>query len=322
MSSMEVPRGPDGAPVLSPEIWAATPVAAQALISSLVAVAGQVTRLEARVRELEARLGQNSSNSSRPPSSDPPSAPRRSPPPRGPNGRTRGGQPGHEAHYRTLAPPERIDQVVDHWPVGCGGCATSFSGGVVSSGLFSSGVALDYVPHQVTELPPVRAHVTEHRLHRLVCPACGSATRATLPPAVPRGAFGPRLQGTLALLSGRYRWSRREVVDVCETLLDVPIALGSVDHLCQVPADALAHPIAEAMALHPQTDVGYADEAPWRQAGKCGWLWTVVTPLVTIFQVATARSSAIIKGLLGEDFAGVLVSDRYAGYSWLDVASR
>src|SRR5436309_14855121 len=31
--------------------------------------------LQARVRELEARLGQNSSNSSRPPSSDPPQAP-------------------------------------------------------------------------------------------------------------------------------------------------------------------------------------------------------------------------------------------------------
>jgi hypothetical protein len=42
---------------LPPEIWAATPAAAQALIVSL----------EARVRELEGRLRQDSSNSSRPP---------------------------------------------------------------------------------------------------------------------------------------------------------------------------------------------------------------------------------------------------------------
>src|SRR4051812_24615438 len=50
---------------LPPEIWAATPAAAQALIVAL----------QARVRELEARVGQNSSNASRPPSSDPPHVP-------------------------------------------------------------------------------------------------------------------------------------------------------------------------------------------------------------------------------------------------------
>jgi hypothetical protein len=52
---------------LPPEIWAATPPAAQALMVAL----------QARVRDLEARLGQTSANSSRPPSSDPPQAPLR-----------------------------------------------------------------------------------------------------------------------------------------------------------------------------------------------------------------------------------------------------
>ncbi len=52
---------------LPPAIWAATASAAQVLI----------VVLQARVRELEARLGQPSANSSRPPSSDPPQAPPR-----------------------------------------------------------------------------------------------------------------------------------------------------------------------------------------------------------------------------------------------------
>jgi transposase len=60
----------------------------------------------------------------------------------------------------------------------------------------------------------VWAVVTEHHLRRVRCPACGAETRATLPPDVPAGAFGPRLQATVAVLSGRYRLSRREVVDV------------------------------------------------------------------------------------------------------------
>jgi transposase len=74
---------------LTPEIGAATPSAAQALIVAL----------PERVRELAARLGQASANASRPPSSDPRQAPPR---PKAPlSGRQRGGR---KALDRTLMP--------------------------------------------------------------------------------------------------------------------------------------------------------------------------------------------------------------------------
>ena len=62
--------------------------------------------LQERIRELEARLGQSSSNSSRPLSADPPQAPTRPTPP--PSGRKRGGQPDHRGTCRALL---RIDAV-------------------------------------------------------------------------------------------------------------------------------------------------------------------------------------------------------------------
>ncbi len=71
------------------EIWAATPCAAQALILAQ----GEP------IRDLEARLGQTSANSSRAPS-DPPQAPSKRPVL--PSGRKRGGQPGRRGAYRTL----------------------------------------------------------------------------------------------------------------------------------------------------------------------------------------------------------------------------
>src|SRR5919204_5076451 len=91
---------------LPPEIWTATPCAAQALILAQ----------RERIRELEARLGQDSSNSSRPPSSDPPQAPARPKAP--PTGRQRGGRPGHRGVHRALLPVEQVDEVV---AVGAGG---------------------------------------------------------------------------------------------------------------------------------------------------------------------------------------------------------
>ena len=99
---------------LPPEIWAATPCAAQALIVAL----------QERVRELEARLGQTSANSSRAPSSDPPQAPAR---PKAPlSGRKRGGQPGHCGAYRGLLPVEQVDEIVAVVPDHCRHCQQPF----------------------------------------------------------------------------------------------------------------------------------------------------------------------------------------------------
>jgi transposase len=310
MFSVDVPLGTDGQPLVPADLWTTFPPAAQVVI---VALAQRVAALEAEVRDLKARLGQNSSNSSRPPSSDLPQAKRR--PPVAPSGRRPGGQPGHVAHQRTVLPPERIDVVVEHWPVRCAGCGAALAG-------TREPVAAAFVSHQVTDLPPVRAHVTEHRRHRVRCAACGHTTVASLPSDVPAGAFGPRLQATVALLSGRYRLSRREVADVCGTLLDVPLSVGSVDGLCQATSEALVAPVADAQARVARAERAHADETGWRQAGHSRWLWCAVTPLATVFHLATSRSSAAAKALLGADFAGLLTSDRWSAYSWVPLDQR
>lgn len=266
------------------------------------------TRLQARVQELEARLRQNSSNSSRPPSSDPPAAPGRRPPP--PSGRRRGGQPGHPPHERPRLPLAQVDHIVDHWPERCGHCQAALAPAPAPGGG-------EPTRHQVTELPPVRAAVTEHRLHQGRCPACGELTRARLPAAVPPGAFGPRLQAAVALLSSRYRLSRRAVVSRCTDLLGAPLAVGSVDGLCRATAAVLAEPLAELPAAVQSAPAVHGDETGWRPAGQRRWLWVVVAPLVTVFAVAASRSSQVIKELLGETFGGYLISDRWSAYTWL-----
>ena len=59
---------PKGFPI-SEEDWKQTPPAVRALVLQQHEL---ITQLTKRVEELEARLGQNSQNSNRPPSSDPP----------------------------------------------------------------------------------------------------------------------------------------------------------------------------------------------------------------------------------------------------------
>ena len=179
-------------PPLPPDIWAATPRAAQALIVGL----------QERVRALEAQLGQNSSNSSRPPSTDPPQAPPR---PKAPTtGRQRGGQPGHRGACRGLLPVEQVDEIVPVVPGSCRHCGQPFP---EATGRRRGRVWR----HQVVELLPLAVRVTEYQMAVRRCPTCGKRTRADLPPGVPRRPFGARLTAVIALLSGRYRLSRREV---------------------------------------------------------------------------------------------------------------
>jgi transposase len=278
--------------------------------AEVVALRAENAQLRARVQELEARLGQNSTNSSRPPSSDPPETPPRPPAP--PSGRRRGGQPGHAPQQRAFVPSEQVDQFVTHWPSHCRGCQAPLAPDAVG----------EPVRHQVTELPPVRAVVTEHQLQHVRCAGCGTTTCAGLPADVPAGAFGPRLQATVAVLSGRYRLSRREVVGVCTDVLSAPLAVGSVDRLCQATATALAAPVAALAQAVQQAPSAHADETGWREAGQRRWLWVVVTAMATVFTLAPSRGSVVIQGLLGATFAGYLITDRWSAYTWLAPARR
>jgi transposase len=269
----------------------------------------QIVALQARVTELERRLGQNSQNSSRPPSSDTPGRVRPAPRPR--SGRRPGGQPGHEGHQRMLVPAEQVDRIVPVKPARCRRCTAPLHG-------------VDAAPgrHQVTELPPVRPHVTEYQLHTLTCAHCGAATTAALPGEVPRGAFGPQLTATVAVCTGVYHLSRRTTVGLLADLFGVELALGSVSACEQAVSVAVAGPVAAAHEYVQQQAVVHVDETGWRQGRQRAWLWVMVSALVTVFLVHARRNTAAARSLVGNNPALVLVSDRWSAYKAWPIEQR
>jgi transposase len=212
-----------------------TAVALLLRIGELVEANG---RLEARVAELERRLSRSSHNSSLPPSRDPPSAPKR--PGGRRSGRGRGGQPGHEGKHRRLLPPDRVDELVEHWPKLCRSCLHVFAERELVD-------AAEPWRHQVVELPPIAVCVTEHRLHRVGCPECATRTRAELPREV-RSAFGSRLQAAVVTLAVRNRVSRRDTTELARELFGVELASGSVDAIIQRTGQAMAGAVHAARA--------------------------------------------------------------------------
>ena len=98
------------------------------------------------------------------------------------------------------------------------------------------------------------------------CAACGKRTRADLPSGVPLRPFGPRLIAVIALLSGRYRLSRREVRQLLQDLWAVRVSLGAVVRQEQAQSAALAPVVEEARAAVQQAAVVNMDETGWREA--------------------------------------------------------
>ena len=270
----------------------------------------RVAALELRVRELEARLGKNASNSSLPPSANPPQAP----PPvvKTPTGKKRGAQPGHPPLLRRRLPPQRLAQVIPIIPTTCSRCQAP---------LPAQAGPNDPEPtwHQVAELPPVAALVVEYQGCARTCSCCGEVTRAAIPADVRAYSIGVRLAAVLAYLVGAHRVSRRGIEEIVEAVFDVPVSLGTVCHLETQMAEALAPAHAEALQAVREAPAKHVDETSWKKAGKRkaggrAWLWVAATATVAVFVIHARRSLAGLQTLLGEVVSGILITDRFSVY--------
>ena len=139
---------------------------------------------------------------------------------------------------------------------------------------------------------------------------------------VPSGNFGPRLQAIVAVCSGAYRMSKRGVEELVEDFFGVPISLGSVANLEQATSKAVEVPVEEVARAIREEPIVHADETGWFEGSKRAWLWVAITAHLAFFLVRTSRGAKVAKELLGAAFAGILVSDRWSAYSWVDVARR
>jgi transposase len=223
---------------------------------------------------------------------------------------------GSSPKARQLYPIESCREVHYHVPEICQHCGEQLKG-------------KDEQPdrHQIIEIPPLSAYVIEHQLHQLECECCGRKTRAPLPEKVPSTGYGDRLAAVVAWLSGEHHQSYRMVKSLLATLFGVELSRGSINRLRHQVSNAIAAPVEQALQYVQAQRFVHSDETGFSQGNgdglnptrTKGWLWVLVTPLVKVFSVVLSRSQATAKTLMGEAFKGILISDRYSAYNWLDV---
>jgi transposase len=292
MSLQDLPTGV----AISEEDWKQTPSAVRALVLQQHELIGQLIK---RVEELEARLGQNSQNSSRPPSSDPPYKRDK----RASKGTGKpGAKKGHKGHQQSLlAPTEEI--AVPPKPCPCGGQE------------FANLRA--FYTHQHIELPKIEMQITHFILQEGECTACGRTCKGTVPDES-RVGYGPRFTGLIGELSGAQRNSRSAVKEFCQSVLGVAISIGGIQRCVDRVSEAIL-PYYVAIAEKARSAmVNFIDETSWYQHGALAWLWVMTNPSVAFFCIKASRSEAAFLELIGH-WAGILVSDGYVVYrKWVN----
>ncbi|MCL2713263.1 MAG: transposase, partial [Alphaproteobacteria bacterium] len=274
-----------------------------AIIPELEAQAAIIPALLQEIAELRRRLGQDSSNSSKPPSSDglkkPPAekAQRRTRSLREKSGRQTAGQPGHKG--ATLKQTDKPDAVIDHYPKTCGGCGAPLP----------EGSSEGYVRRQQIDLPPPPPPVvTEHRAHGCRCGNCGTKTQASFPEGINAPVqYGPRIRAIVAYLLNKEHFPEDRLEQAMSVLFGLQICsatIASFSRSCASRLEAFANALRDLVCTAP---VKHMDETGFRVGARTQWLHVACTTLLTFYRVSNRGS--LLQGVLG-----IIVHDHWKTY--------
>jgi transposase len=271
----------------------------------------QVADAEKQIADLERQLAgrkKNSTNSSKPPSSDGLAGEQR---PRGRKHKSKrkaGAQPGHPGHHRRLVPTTEVSATEVLLPKQCRHCGESLPQKPAKA--ITEG---EPRRHQVTEVPPVKAHITEYQFPNVVCGQCGKTTHAPLPEEI-AGQFGPQLTALVAYWTVVCRLPRRLVEAMLADVLGIEISLGSTQKAWEEVSQAVEQPVGQLQEQLPCEAVLNVDETGWRTNGDKRWIWALVAHQFVFYVVASTRGSEVLVSLLGSVFRGILCNDRWVVY--------
>jgi len=284
-----------------------------ALWESMKQLENKCNKFSKRLENAEEKLQTNSRNSSKPPSTDihKKKKERRYPKSHKKSTKKQGAQLAHKGKGRKLIPTEEVDDVVVCLPpkqCQCGGSIKAEPD--------------KRQRHQVHELPVVKPIVTEYQRVFGRCACCDKHHFGDLPVGVPSGMLGIRAIATIATHTGKYRMSKRMTQVAFADHYGLEISVGTVSNAEKITSDALEQPTQDVLDYVQNADVKHADETGHKQKGNKRWMWVAVSLLVAVFLVRTTRATVEAKALLGEKFQGILISDRYSSYTWVDDVQR
>ena len=123
--------------------------------------------------------------------------------------------------------------------------------------------------------------------------------------------LGINLLSLIAALREEGRLPFRVIRWYLDTVHGLRLSVGAIVAATQRVAQKAQGVMTDIVERVRGSPVVHADETGWREDGHNGYVWTFSTPDLRYF-LRRGRSKAVVDEALGNEFAGVLVSDFYA----------
>ena len=283
-------------------------VAVRALVHALATqieeLAQQLAKQGEALQALQARLAQNSRNSSKPPSSDGYGKVKRTESLRKSGKKPNGGQPGHDGH--TLIASDDPDRIETHEVDTCAHCQASLAG-IEAAG---------YEERQVFDIPAIRMEVTAHRVAVKICPGCGGKSTGNFPSGVTQAVqYGATVKTWATYFTNQHHIAVERTAQIFDDLVHQPVSDATVLKASEECAVCIA-PSTEAVKEQLRaSEVLHVDESGLRVEGKLHGLHVASTSTLTDYEVHAKRGHEAMDdaGILGA-FSGTAVHDHWKPY--------
>lgn len=170
------------------------------------------------------------------------------------------------------------------------------------------------------EIPPIRPRVRRFQTYSGRCRHCQARVQGHHPLqtsdalGAARVHLGPRAKALAASLNKDIGMSLGKLCTIFRQVFSLSITPGGLSQALHGVATTLT-PTFDALVGQVQTaPVVAADETGWKVAGHLEWLWTFVTPKVTVYRILDGRGFDEASLVLPPDFDGILLRDGWAPY--------
>lgn len=258
--------------------------------------------LKLRVKELEARLNLNSSNSGKPPSSDG----YKKPNPkslRGKSGKQSGGQHGHKAHQLPLN--ENPDHVITYALDICEKCHFDLK----------STLPMEEKIRQVLDFI-AKMETTEHRAQVKTCPKCHHKNQASFPTGIDyKTQYGDSTKAIFSYLNIQQLLPLKRLTETIRDLTGHSVSQGTIIHANEELYKKLANSEEQIKQQLLASHVVHFDESGVRVNGKLNWLHTACTSELTYYFVHSKRGKdAMDDGGILSEYTGKAMHDGLPSY--------
>jgi hypothetical protein len=222
----------------------------------------------------------------------------------------RGAVIGHKGFFRPI--PNEIDKEVLVPVVTCPNC----------NGINLSKKVQEIRTRVIEDIPAIKPVVLKYLIERRYCRDCKMIVESPLTQALPKIRIGIRVMLVVTYLKNGLRIPINGVQTLMANIFNFDVSEGEICLILKHIAKAFGPYYSQMLQDLKNAPARYIDETSWRIDGNNAWLWAFITKYESIYTIAATRCHDVPLNLLGTDYEGVDIHDRFSAYDALESKTK